>query len=344
METPITPNIIEPPVTLPPVNEGLGKVMDDAKFRLSGKKVFLTYVGHIGARCIEVLHNYSEIKQWIYAHEVGDTGYMHTHVMVEFIKKLSSTNSRVFDVDHVHPNIATVRSWIASTRYIMKGGEYVSSFDTKNAIGMPALIDKITSQKNVIEAVKECATSLRDVIPIIQVYNNKTLLMDNRLCMFLESLSFLPWQEDLYSYIDGCPDRRRIHWVYEEIGNTGKTTFCDIVEYKRKGECLVLAGTGSMRDIGDVIRNWIETGNDPKIILIDLPRTLEERDSIYTILESIKNGRLTCTKYKGATLRFYPPNVVVFSNWAPNLTKMSQDRWMIHTLKDDKHGHRLVTL
>jgi hypothetical protein len=95
---------------------------------------------------------------------------------------------------------------------------------------------------------------------------------------------------------------------------------------------LTIASIGSLRDILYVVRNWmVKSGATPKIILFDIPRTFndDKHNSIYTIIESIKNGRLTFTKYKGDTIHFYPPHVIVFSNWMPDISFLSKDRWVI---------------
>jgi hypothetical protein len=63
---------------------------------------------------------------------------------------------------------------------------------------------------------------------------------------------------------------------------------------------------------------------------------MADRDSIYTLLESIKNGRLTCTKYSGTTLRFERPHIVVFANWTPQIELISRDRWNIKEIKNKK--------
>jgi len=105
------------------------------------------------------------------------------------------------------------------------------------------------------------------------------------------------------------------------------------MQIQKPTEVIVLNNTGSVRDISDVIRNTMATnGRAPSIILIDLPRDFEERHSIYTTIESLKNGRLTCTKYKGQNLLFCPPHIVVFSNWPPKVKLLSLDRWHIYNI------------
>jgi len=304
------------------------------KFCVSSVKIFITIPTHIGKDYIDFIHSLYPIKEWIYCNEQGDSddGYEHSHIAITFVKKVKLTNARVFDFNNQHPRIESCKKWPAAVTYCMKEGKYTANFDVTKFQGISALVDKIVESKSAIEAVKSCANSLKEVIPIITIYNNKGYVMDEELKNELLNAEFRPWQATLFDMMLNENDRRKIHWVCETTGNTGKSYFCDIMEVKYMHECIIIAATGSLRDIADVIRNWMDQGNVPRYVLIDLPRTYEDRDSIYTILESLKNGRLTCTKYKGTTLRFKSPVVCVFSNFSPDLSKCSLDRWDLHTI------------
>ena len=61
-----------------------------------------------------------------------------------------------------------------------------------------------------------------------------------------------------------------------------------------------------------------------------------EEINLYRILEDIKDGRATASKYDNDNIRFKTPNtVMVFSNHYPNLKKLSRDRWLLlHPNKD----------
>lgn len=49
----------------------------------------------------------------------------------------------------------------------------------------------------------------------------------------------------------------------------------------------------------------------------------------YAVIESIKNGTLFSPKYESCTKNFDIPHVIVFSNFEPDLEKLSRDRWDI---------------
>ena len=56
----------------------------------------------------------------------------------------------------------------------------------------------------------------------------------------------------------------------------------------------------------------------------------------YTVLENIKDGEATTTKFDNDIIQFRTPNtVMIFSNQYPKMYKLSRDRWIVfHANKD----------
>ena len=58
--------------------------------------------------------------------------------------------------------------------------------------------------------------------------------------------------------------------------------------------------------------------------------------NLYRILEDIKDGQATASKYDNDNIRFKTPNILmVFSNCYPNTKKLSKDRWIIYHANKD---------
>jgi len=93
---------------------------------------------------------------------------------------------------------------------------------------------------------------------------------------------------------------------------------------------LVIQG-GKMADIMNIIFNT----NMDKInnMFIDIPRNNGNKVS-YNSIECILNGMITNTKYETGTKVFNPPNIFVFSNFMPDTSSLSKDRWKIYTIKE----------
>ena len=67
------------------------------------------------------------------------------------------------------------------------------------------------------------------------------------------------------------------------------------------------------------------------IVIFDLERSTEEKFN-YEVLERLKNGVIFSGKYESTTKYFPIPHIFVFSNWDPDKTKLSLDRWDIHKI------------
>jgi len=138
--------------------------------------------------------------------------------------------------------------------------------------------------------------------------------------------SLRPWQQKLLDITatEACP--RKIHWIWEDQGNVGKsfmTTYLGVM----KGSALLTAGKKA--DMA-----YIYAQKPSKIVCFDLARTNEEYlDGVYSLAEDLKNGRVVSTKYESKTAFFKPPHVFVFANFLPNMKKWSADRYDIIDLK-----------
>lgn len=123
------------------------------------------------------------------------------------------------------------------------------------------------------------------------------------------------------------PDPRKIHWYYDEYGNTGKTWFTRFLICFRGA---IRFSNAKTADIAYAIRG------SPRIVIFDYSRSQEEQIN-YAVLEDIKNGLIFSPKYESESKMFAIPHVLVFANWRPNEAKMSQDRWdIVHIDAEDE--------
>jgi len=149
-------------------------------------------------------------------------------------------------------------------------------------------------------------------------------------------MHFLPWQQSLLNKLLLPVHPRKIFWIVDDIGNTGKSFFST---YLVKNHGAILFGAGK----SDRIQHAY---NGEKIALFDFPRALvsEAKDFVpYIAIEAIKNG-VTQRMYGERPLIGDQPHVVCFSNFHPDLAKLSADRWEITFLTpaDQHETHKLV--
>lgn len=141
--------------------------------------------------------------------------------------------------------------------------------------------------------------------------------------VFIKTISVLKdWQAKIRDMCLKEPDDRSIYWFWEPDGCKGKTVFCKYMAVKHDA---IVLGNGAFKDIAMAIPN------DPKIILFNITRDLEERIN-YSAMEAVKDGLIFSSKYESKTKVFNCPHVVVFANFEPRLESMSRDRWQITRL------------
>lgn len=135
-----------------------------------------------------------------------------------------------------------------------------------------------------------------------------------------------PWQARIFEEA-GKEDieKRTINWVFDQGGNTGKTTICKYLQYHHQIPTINFATARHMMDV-------IAANRYKPMYCFDLTRTKPaevKMDDLYSVLEQIKNGQLTKTMNKPEQWMQMPARVWVFSNYKPDLAKLSTDRFKI---------------
>lgn len=128
-----------------------------------------------------------------------------------------------------------------------------------------------------------------------------------------------PWQRNIVKMCEEEPDNRTIHWYWEPEGRTGKTTLAKYLCVKK--DAVFVSGKKN-----DVL--YAASIKDSRIYIIGYSRDKEDYVS-YDALECLKDGIYFCSKYESNMVCRNPPHVIVFANFAPDITKLSKDRWNI---------------
>lgn len=112
--------------------------------------------------------------------------------------------------------------------------------------------------------------------------------------------------------------KRQILYVYDPIGNTGKTYLSRyLVAYKYAFRC----SGGKNADIAYAY-------NGEPYFIMDLSRSMESYTN-YDIVEQIKNGMIFSQKYESCQKIFPIPRVLLLANFPPDTSKLSADRWQV---------------
>lgn len=140
-----------------------------------------------------------------------------------------------------------------------------------------------------------------------------------------------PWQKELIKKFALPATSREVTWVYDKVGNVGKSAFC-IYLYDTMKSVLFIDGVKKADLINGIVEYRGKIGHNT-IVLLDIPR--HARNHVcYSAIESIKNGLVFNTKYETSARRFNSPHVLIFANEPPIINDLSFDRWRIYEIVD----------
>jgi hypothetical protein len=133
-----------------------------------------------------------------------------------------------------------------------------------------------------------------------------------------------PWQKSIVELIDKTPHKRKIHWFYDKDGGKGKSSIAKYLYFHHK---ILTLSIGKASDLLNLV---FKLAGKPMYIF-DISRTVPKglMYEIFMALESVKNGYFVNTKYDTGVCCMEIPHVIVFSNYLPDMTALSKDRWNI---------------
>lgn len=146
-----------------------------------------------------------------------------------------------------------------------------------------------------------------------------------------------PWQQELLDILSQDPDPRHVHWIWDAVGNHGKSFMSVYLATTQKATIVQVMGSKS--DMA-----YICSQQPSRIFIFDLSRKMERKqdggsmtsydplDKMFDLIEDLKKGWLVSTKYHGHSGPIRVPHVIIFANFPPNKESLSKDRWKIKRL------------
>lgn len=135
------------------------------------------------------------------------------------------------------------------------------------------------------------------------------------------------WQLKIMEIIKEKPDKRTIHWFWSEKGGVGKTTLAKYLCVNHKA--LYIGGKAD-----DIKCAVAAMEKKPIIIIMGIPRCTEHIS--WKGIEEVKDGLFFSGKYESGMCIYNSPHVIVLANEAPDIDKLSKDRWNIVKIDDLK--------
>ena len=145
----------------------------------------------------------------------------------------------------------------------------------------------------------------------------------------ISNVQLRKWQEDAMKLFDS-PTQRQVIWITDKFGGKGKTFFQKyVVGYFGRSRVATLDLLVKHPNACNVLKKLPLATID--IFLFNDVRSQSGEDSnLYKLLEDIKDGQATASKYDNDNIQFKTPNIVmIFSNTYPDLKKLTNDRWLV---------------
>lgn len=237
-------------------------------------------------------------KKWVFQKELSEEGYLHWQGRVHLIQP--KTESALWKISKDHPEITGIHWSITNKEtHLNNNFNYVMKLDSR------------------VEGPFENRDYLEPAV------------MTRQLAKFLQC-DLRGWQCQV-SEITATEDDRNITCIIDRIGNSGKSIFCEYLEYRRMA--LELPPMRSMEDLMAVVMGMPAFG----CYVIDMPRAMkkEKLSEFYAGIECLKNGYCYDKRYAFKKRRFNRPQIIVFTNVEPKWNYMSMDRWKVFDMSSD---------
>jgi len=232
-------------------------------------------------------------KRWVFQKEQGEeTGYVHWQIRLSLQKR---------------------------TRWSSFAKEVMPVIDGKWSVTSSACVEK----SNMFNYVMKVQTRLEGPWKDTDADLRPPPVVTSQLKNFMEH-DMYPWQQAALEKAQAY-NERHLHYIYDPHYNSGKSIFCEFLEYRMLGE--EIPPFNNMEDI----MQFVMCQHTAKCYLFDMPAAMKKDkvSQLYSGLEMLKNGFLYDKRYNGKKRRIDRPQVFVFANNLPQLGLMAPDRWQI---------------
>lgn len=236
-------------------------------------------------------------NEWAFQEEIAPkTGTPHIQGYIHFKQRVNPIHLIYTGLIHWEKckNIAASRNYCKKSNTRKEGGKQWEHLIEMQRVGRPK---KETSNK-IIETIKV----------INELYE---------------------WQKEICEMIKKEPESRKIYWYWEPDGGAGKTEFQRYLVVKH--DAIVVSGKA--HDIKCGIARWVqEKKSYPKLVIINIPKSLDEKCISYQAMEDVKDALFFSGKYESGMIVGNPPHLLIFANIEPQYGRLSKDRLIVKSL------------
>jgi hypothetical protein len=270
--------------------------MQDDEFRINNQRLHLIYRDHLPkADYKKWLKNKGGFNECILAHETADdeVPYYHTHVLIDFGYPKQTRNPSYFDYDGIAPEMI-IR--VNSKQHYDNTKKYLAKEDPDNEEYGLTHVQKIWRCESEEEAITRYAKNANQVYSVRQAWAVKPRPKVERKC------EMYSWQAKAIEELSEIPDIRKITWYWDEKGGAGKSSLANQLITTDPKKCLLLKTLSDLRDTSNTLLNAWNKGWDGHCVFFDIARNMDYDElNIYEVLEMVKDGVITNTKYQCET-------------------------------------------
>lgn len=282
------------------------------------------------------------IQYIVFGREVGEQGTPHLQGYLQSNQKMKDRFHKKFDIFVVPQKAPKALDAII---YCKKDGDFFEAGTPDNDLkgtggkkqGQRSDLDEVKhaiAQGHTYDEICEAhfdqaAKYTRFIKERIQARDTGKEL--NSLREAFSTASLRPWQQALVDIVEEDPNPRKIHWIWEDQGNTGKSWMTKYLAAMYNANIMTIGKKADMA--------YLYSKNPSKVVVFDLSRTTapgEGRehflDGAYSLAEDLKNGMVTSYKYDSANVLTTGCHVIFFANFPPDFSKWSADRYMVKQL------------
>lgn len=264
-----------------------------------------------------------QVPYVIFGRETAPSGLRHLQCFIRFPsnQRFLAVKALTFGVS-AHYEVARGTCQQAAD-YCKKDGDF-EEFGS-----LPAPVGKSNQSSRFRDWILDCPTKptlkmVGDEWPSIFLHNknNAMALID---VLYPAPITvegeYRAYQNNLATILAGEPDPRKVIFIVDPVGNTGKTWF--IAKYLSTHDDGQRLTSGKIDDLAFVV------DDSKRVFLFDIPRSgllgLQ-----YRVLEALKDKCIFSNKYESRMKHLaVVPHVVVFTNEEPDRTLLSLDRYQV---------------
>jgi len=257
--------------------------------------------------------------------ETGDSGTPHLQAYAVFPKRIRLTGVKKVLGRRIHA-VRSNGSPSSNRAYCSKeGGEGFQEIGSLPADPARGTRSDLELFKEAVEEGLRCKKKARTDFPdVVAKYPRwcYDLIADQK-DVSVEEHQLYEWQNDLTQTLALPPCDRKVIFVVDKEGNTGKTWFAK--NYTKHHSDAQFMEPSKKADMAYALQDTL------RVLFINVTRTSDSNnlDYLYSFVESVKDGMVFSPKYESRMKYYDKVHVVVMMNMQPNMDLLSADRYDI---------------